>query len=260
MGFTCATLAAGGFIMPFPKILWDTMFRRGFPREKNVFPVGTRVYKGFQGSGKTLGMVDYAFRIRKKFPDAKIFSNIKLRGIDYTYLANSQDILHALHYNNGQAGVLILLDEAHLFFNKKNGISLDVLSAISQQRKNRRRIVFSSQIWEELDLSLRKQVKEIVACSSFLNFFIQKISDGETLEYDRLQGTWIARPKQILVFKKAKFLGDRFDTYQEIVTNTEYVANAAPVSSFSGIIAARTQVAGDGSGARSPAGLIHARR
>ena len=46
-------------------------FRRKYTRPKRgLFPVGSRVYKGFQGSGKTLSMVKYALDIHKKFPDA----------------------------------------------------------------------------------------------------------------------------------------------------------------------------------------------
>ena len=68
-------------------------------------------------------------------------------------------LVFALAERRGAKGVLILLDEAHLYFHKSKGMPLDVLTAISQQRKDRRKLVFSSQIWEELDISLRKQVK-----------------------------------------------------------------------------------------------------
>ena len=238
--------------MMIPQIFWDTFFQKKLKKEKNPFPFGSRVYKGFQGSGKTLGMVDYAFRLKKDFPNCKIFSNIALAGIDYQLIRNSRDVSLAVNYRNGNDGVLILLDEAHLFFNRKDGISLDVLSAISQQRKNRRRIVFSSQIWEELDLSLRKQVKEVVACSQFFGFFIQKISDGETLTYDKLQGTWVAKPLKLVIMRKARFLGERFETRQEIASNMEYTANVAPASSFVGMMSTPENEGASPRGGRRP--------
>lgn len=152
------------------KIDW-TSFRRHWTRPKpNSFPVGSRVYKGFQGSGKTLSMVKYAFDIQKRFPDCIIYSNIRINGLNnYHFIENDSDLVEGLQCRNGDRGVLVLLDEAHLYFNKKTGISLDVLTAISQQRKDRKRLVFSSQIWEELDISLRKQVKEIVSCRCFFH-------------------------------------------------------------------------------------------
>lgn len=208
------------------KIDWRT-FRRKYTRpKKGLFPVGSRVYKGFQGSGKTLSMVKYALDIHKKFPDAYIFSNIHINGIDdlhYCYIENDSVLKYALEVQRGERGVLVLLDEAHLYFNKKNGISLDVLTAISQQRKDRRRLVFSSQIWEELDISLRKQVKEIVSCRNIFGFIqINTISDGETLTYDKLNGEYVAKKLYTEIFKHNNALYNAYNTYQKIMTNEEY--------------------------------------
>lgn len=202
-------------------------FRRKYTRPKRgLFPVGSRVYKGFQGSGKTLSMVKYALDIHKKFPDAYIFSNIHIKGIDdehYCYIENDAILKYALEVQRGERGVLVLLDEAHLYFNKKSGISLDVLTCISQQRKDRRRLVFSSQIWEELDISLRKQVKEIVSCNClFGKFQINTISDGETLSYDKLRGEYTAKKIETEIFKHNNALYGSYDTLQKIITNEEY--------------------------------------
>lgn len=206
------------------KIYLDTFFKKWNRPEPNAFPVGSRVYKGFQGSGKTLSMVKYAFDIQKEFPECHIFSNIKITGLNnYHQIENDNDVKEGLEYSNGKNGVLVLLDEAHLYFNKKSGISLDVLTAISQQRKDRRRIVFSSQIWEELDISLRKQVKEIVACRCiFKKIQINQISDGETLTYDKIKGEYIAQKIRTEVFKHYNELYNAYNTLQKIITNENY--------------------------------------
>lgn len=206
------------------RIYWDTFVKKYVRPEPNQFPVGTRVYKGFQGSGKTLSMVKYAFDIAKKFPDCLIYSNVIIKGLNnYKLIESDDDLLEALSISRGKRGVLVLLDEAHLFFNKKTGISLDVLTAISQQRKDRRRLVFSSQIWEELDISLRKQVKEIVNCRClFGKFQINRISDGETLTYDKLECSYVANHICTEVFKHYKALYDSYDTFQKIISNRDY--------------------------------------
>ena len=189
------------------RIDWKTFKEKWHRPPLNQFPTGSRVYKGFQGSGKTLSMVKYAQDIVKKYPNCAVFSNIRLYGFEplhyhqeydnesenyyylrdmgnYMFIHDDQVLKHALQFRNGTDGCLILLDEAHLYFNKKTGISLDVLTAISQQRKDRKRLVFSSQIWEELDISLRKQVKEIVSCRTLFNRIqFNTIFDGETLHY-----------------------------------------------------------------------------
>lgn len=214
------------------RIYFDTFIKKYTRPKGNLFPVGSRVYKGFQGSGKTLSMVKYAQDVHKRFPDSLIFSNVHLKGIDrkhYRYIDNDSVLKYALEVQQGERGVLVLLDEAHLYFNKKNGISLDVLTAISQQRKDRRRLVFSSQIWEELDISLRKQVKEIVSCNCYFGKIqVNTISDGETLHYDKLEGNYVAKKIRTEIFKHNNELYNSYDTYQKIITNEEY--NRKPTS------------------------------
>lgn len=206
------------------KIYWNTFVKKYVRPPKNQFPTGTRVYKGFQGSGKTLSMVKYAFDVQKIYPNCIVVSNIKISGLNnYFYIENDEVLKQALAYSSGMRGMLILLDEAHLYFNKKTGISLDVLTAISQQRKDRKRLVFSSQIWEELDISLRKQVKEIVNCKCLLGKIqINSISDGETLTYNKLEGEYQAKHITTEIFKHYKSLYDCYDTRQKIISNQEY--------------------------------------
>lgn len=199
-------------------------FGKKYVRQKGLqFPTGTRVYTGFQGSGKTLSMVCYAFWIKQSFPKCKIFSNVKLVGIKYYPISDTQDLRTALSFKNGDKGVLILLDEAHLYFGRKDGIPLEVLTCISQQRKDKRRLVFSSQIWEELDISLRKQVKEIVSCRNIFGILqINRVSDGETLHYDKMESSYVADKKYTEIFKHNVEYYRRYDTFQKIITNNEY--------------------------------------
>lgn len=206
------------------RIYWNTFPKHWTKPKRGLFPTGSRVYKGYQGSGKSLSMVKYALDIQKAFPNSKIYSNMIIRGIpNFTYIENDDILKDALNCRNGDEGVLILLDEAHLYFGKKTGIPLDVLTAISQQRKDRKRLVFSSQIWEELDISLRKQVKEIVSCRCLFGFIqVNTISNGETLSYDKLSSEYVAKKIRTEIFKHNDILYNSYDTYQKIVTNADY--------------------------------------
>lgn len=212
------------------KVYWRTLKEKWLKPPKNQFPTGTRVYKGFQGSGKTLSMVFYAFQVQKKYPKCIVYSNIKITGLNnFRYFNDDDGLKEALETRNGGDGVLVLLDEAHLYFGKKSGIPLDVLTAISQQRKDRRRIVFSSQIWEELDISLRKQVKEIVSCRTFLHKFqINTISDGESLTYDKLASQYVAKTIRTEIFKHFSALYSCYDTNQKIISNSNYSRSFSP--------------------------------
>lgn len=206
---------------------WKSFRKKRTPEKGKQFPTGSAVYFGFQGQGKTLAMTAYAFRIKEEFPDCVIFSNYNLYGIDYNYCFSDEDVKNALSFQNGSKGVLVLLDEAHLYFGKKTGIGLETLTAISQQRKDKRRIVFTSQIWEELDISLRKQVKEIHHCHKFMNLIIQNVCDGETLSYDKMKSEYVAKHIRYEIFKMNDEYFNRYNTYQKIVTNDEMVAPLA---------------------------------
>lgn len=206
---------------------WKSFRKKRTPEKGKQFPTGSAVYFGFQGQGKTLAMTAYAFRIKEEFPDCVIFSNYNLYGIDYHYCFSDEDVKNALSFQNGSKGVLVLLDEAHLYFGKKTGIGLETLTAISQQRKDKRRIVFTSQIWEELDISLRKQVKEIHHCHKVMNLIIQNVCDGETLSYDKMKSEYVAKHIRYEIFKMNDEYFNRYNTYQKIVTNDEMVAPLA---------------------------------
>lgn len=206
------------------KIYWKS-FKQKYKRPpKNQFPVGSIVFKGFQGSGKTLSLVQYVIELQKQFPDCKIYSNVIIKGLNNFKLITSDDVLNeALTVKNGPQGVAVVLDEAHLYFGKKTGIPLDVLTAISQQRKDRRRMIFTSQIWEELDISLRKQVKDIVNCRNFFGMIqVNSIHDGETLTYDKMKSAYVANKKYTYIFKHNEKLYSRYDTYQKIISNDNY--------------------------------------
>lgn len=216
---------------------WKSFKQKGLKREKHQFPIGTRAYKGFQGRGKSLSIIHDALKIREAFPNCIIFSNIKIEGLkNYYYCKKDDDIYFGLNFDNGEDGVINIIDEAHLFFNKKTGISLDVLTQISQQRKQRRKIMISSQIWEDLDISLRKQVPEIVKCWNLGNIQINRISNGETLRYDKQKSEYVADLIGFSIYKRNKDLASRYDTYQRIETNATYERVFSPSFSVTPII------------------------
>lgn len=190
--------------------------------KKGLFPVGSRVYIGRQGKGKTLSMVKYIHDLKTAYPEMQIFSNVILYGLEYHHLHEPHDVELALAYQNADKGVLVVLDEAHLYFNSKQGIPVDVLTAISQQRKDRRRIVFSSQIWNELDISIRKQVQDVVICRNFGRFQFNKIMDGESIRLDKSDYSYEMDKRYSELYKHNDEYYSRYDTYQKIITNSDY--------------------------------------
>lgn len=210
-------------------------FKKKCTKDKTVkFPTGSRVYAAHQGGGKTLSMVHDALILKEKWPEMVIYSNIKIDSnvLKYNYFETPDGLNQAINKTNGDKGVLILIDEAHLFFFRKQGISFDTLMSISQQRKDRRAIFFSTQIWEEMDISLRKQVNEIVKCRHFGNIQINTIYDGHQLSYDKKESQYVAPKLYSSIFKHNDELYHLYNTYQKIITNKDYYRPLAPDNNF----------------------------
>lgn len=209
--------------------IYFTTFKEKWTRPpKHQFPTGTRAYKGHQGNGKSLSMVYDTLKIFWEWEKCQLWSNIKIKlnekdKLRYHYYNDMIGLLEGLNYQNGEDGVIVLIDEAHLFFGKKDGISLDVLTAISQQRKDRRKIILSSQIWEDLDVSLRKQVPEIVSCRClFGKIQINTVFKGHTLRWSKEESSYIADKDYTYIYKHFDKLYNRYDTYQKIINNQDY--------------------------------------
>lgn len=206
------------------KIDWQSFKKKWTKPPTNEFPTGTIAFKGHQGMGKTLSIVKYVFDLQKKFPDCLIYSNVVINGLkNFHYYKSTAELNHALMVANGDKGVVVIIDEAHLYLGKKTGITFDALTAISQQRKDHRRIILSSQIWEDLDISLRKQVPDIVSCSTlFRRIQINRVYNGHTLAWSKLTSSYVADKKYTYIFKHFDILYNSYDTYQKIITNDEY--------------------------------------
>lgn len=194
--------------------------------DKGCFPYGSRVYKAFIGGGKTLSMTHDIFKLKEKYPKMITFANYNIYGLKDFYLINSPQMMdYALSFNNGEYGVIVAIDEAHLFWLKKDGIPVEVLSAISYQRKDRKKILMTTQVWDELPVSTRKQVMEVVNCIRVFNMQINVIYNGSKLRYDKKESAYIAPKLYTSIFKHNDELYKSFNTTQKAIKNDELVAN-----------------------------------
>lgn len=194
--------------------------------DKGCFPYGSRVYKAFIGGGKTLSMTHDIFKLKEKYPKMITFANYNIYGLKDFYLINSPQMMdYALSFNNGENGVIVAIDEAHLFWLKKDGIPVEVLSAISYQRKDRKKILMTTQVWDELPVSTRKQVMEVVNCIRVFNMQINVIYNGSKLRYDKKESAYIAPKLYTSIFKHNDDLYKSFNTTQKAIKNEQLVAN-----------------------------------
>lgn len=168
---------------------------------------GTCIFCGAQGEGKTLSAVQYVLKLRQRFPRAILVSNVSikdcpfntemyinkhgdhaLRRIGTDEIMNTDKILlHSLRddfepvnieytgldmlkwINNKEYGVIYLIDEIHLELNslESKNVDIEIMVEISQQRKQRKHIVGTSQIFMRMAKPLREQIHDIIICHNF---------------------------------------------------------------------------------------------
>lgn len=106
----------------------------------------------------------------KKYKDLKIV--VSYDGIDCIK-----------NLSNGLEGVFYLIDEIHLEFNslESKNIPIEVMVEVSQQRKQRKHIVGTSQVYMRLAKPLREQIDTVVICKNYLSCIqYNKVINGKT--------------------------------------------------------------------------------
>jgi ATP-dependent Clp protease ATP-binding subunit ClpX len=178
---------------------------------------GFTVYCGRQGSGKTTSMVDYLNRMKKRYPEVIIVTNFK-----YKY-ANKimKDWRDFFEIRNGEKGVIFAIDEIHseLSTKKNNDFPESLLSEISQQRKQRVKIVATAQVYSRVAKQIREQAFTVIQCTTFANrwtFTKEYDALDYELEYNAVAVKKRVRPTGKHSFVQSDFLRSCFDTYEKI--------------------------------------------
>lgn len=118
---------------------------------------------------------------------------------------------------NGEEGVLYLIDEIHLEFNslESKNIPIEVMVEVSQQRKQRKHIVGTSQVYMRLAKPLREQIKNVVICRNFFKFFQwNKLIDGETSHEEN--GKLVFDTQKYVFWFHSTNLYKSYDTYKKM--------------------------------------------
>lgn len=226
------------------------------------YPDGLVVFTGPQGTGKTLSAVNYVENLMKMYPKAKLVTNLILNNypivtfkefynsyiqnlteeykknhtkkeilkIAYNFYLNDNRVFEFSNsddlsrYSNDEFGVIYLIDEIQLYFNSldSKNINPDVMVQISQQRKQRKHIVATSQVFGRMAKPLREQFSSVIVCKNFLGFIQfnrlidrDSISDTADTTSTTIEGQV---KKRFLWFHSPKMYG-KYDTYYVIKQN-----------------------------------------
>ena len=195
-------------------------------RDKEFFrETGTQIYVGKQGSGKTASAVYHALKLKKKYPKMIIVTNIQLFvNFEYVTFSSAQELANKLtSVNNGKHGVLFLIDEIHTYFNALDSMNIPpyVFTEISQQRKQRKAIVGTSQLFLRVAKPLREQVDTVIYCKTKFGVLTKQIAlDGASIEQDR-DGKIFGDVKARGLFIQSAEFRAMYDTYQKVVSSEQ---------------------------------------
>lgn len=178
---------------------------------------GLTLYCGRQGGGKTMAMTEYLERMRKKYPEAIICTNFgyKHQNIEMT------DWKQLFEVRNGLKGVIFAIDEIQNEFNSSawQKFPEGLLAEITQQRKQRIKIVGTSQVYTRVVKQLREQTFEVVECRTILSrWTFTRAFDAEDYNVvcDRPDAKQKIRRLWRKNFVQTKKLRNLYDSYAKI--------------------------------------------
>ena len=145
-------------------------------------PYGLTCFVGRQGGGKTISMVEYLDRMKEMYPDCIVITNFNYIKQDMPFTSWRQ----FTEVRNGLKGVVFAIDELQNEYNSNNWKDFpeDLLSVVTMQRKQRIKIVATSQVFTRVVKQLREQCYEVVECKTFLGRWTrQKCYDADDYNY-----------------------------------------------------------------------------
>lgn len=206
--------------LDFGSVVDSINYKRKFARDNPDYfkPEGLTIFCGSQGSGKTYSAVKYVLDLINKYPKSKLVTNVDILGLPEDYEVIEYDGLDTLKdINNGQFGVIYFIDEIHLEFNslESKNIDIDIMVEVSQQRKQRKHIVGTSQVYMRLAKPFREQINTVVICENWLHLIQHNIVlDGDTIEEKDGKITGIGKKRWWLCHSPAIY--QRYDTYAKM--------------------------------------------
>lgn len=211
-----------------PRALWETYkYKKKFRLEHPDYfePDGIMVFCGPQGSGKTLSAVSYVKKVLSRFPKCILCTNIEIHGLpDYVQVVRYQGPESFSCVNNGEKGVIFLVDEIHLEFNslESKNIDVSVMTEIAQQRKQRKHIVGTSQVYGRVAKPFREQYRWVVSCTKILGCiqYNQLIDGNRTVE--RSDGTLETQNVRRFIWFHTPALYGSYDTYAKVLRTHDY--------------------------------------
>lgn len=220
--------SADMFIIKFFKFFYwkikDYFYYRKHGKPFNEY--GVTLYSGKQGAGKTMALVEYLERMRAIYPKALILTNFGYVHQDDEF----KDWKDFFTIRNGEDGVIFAIDEIQNEFSSTNWKNFppNLLSEITQQRKQKIKVVSTSQVFTRVVKPLREQTFEVVECYTFMGrWTFTKAFDAQ--EYEAVVDNPMIKNKLRRLWRRNFVQDDKirnlYDSYAKIekMAQTEYL-------------------------------------
>lgn len=184
-----------------------------FERDPDHFDTfGVHVFAGEQGSGKTIAAMHFIKMIKERNPLCKIASNIDIDFQDDVIL----DWTKILELNNNEFGQVIMIDELQNWFSslESKNFPPEMLTEITQQRKQRKIIVGTSQVFTRLAKPIREQITllyrpiTLFGCLTFVRVYKLRLTEDGTVDQMIL--------RKVYFFVHDRELRSCYDTYEKV--------------------------------------------
>ncbi len=184
-----------------------------FARDPDAFTdYGVHLVCGEQGSGKTMTVVYLLQEYQKRFPKMNVKTN-------FNYLKQDDEITHwrdIVFSNNGIYGEIDVLDEIQTWFSSMQSLNfpVEMLQEISQQRKQRKAIYGTAQVFTKIGKSIREQTTflylpiTIAGCLTICRKYALRLDSEGQIKEKHLRRTFF--------FVHTEELRNSYDTYKRI--------------------------------------------
>lgn len=198
-------------------LFWD--FPKNWALQKMTFnpnhfqEFGVHLVAGEQGSGKTIFVTWFLMEMKKMYPNLKIRTNYNFAHEDAPIEKWEDLVLH----NNGEDGQIDVLDEIQNWFSSlaSKDFPVEMLNETTQQRKQRKMILGTSQVFSRTAKPIREQARYVY--EPFTLFGVLTIVRKYRPQLDESASIKKMRLVKIYFIPQTPELRNSYDTYKKIV-------------------------------------------
>lgn len=201
----------------FLRLFWDLpkrFVKDRMLKDPDIFSeYGVHIIAGRQGCGKTLTMTYLLNEFKKKYPKMVIKTNYCYKYEDCS-ITHWRDIVDS---TNGVYGEIDALDELQNWFSTSQSKDFppEMLQEVTQQRKQRKMILGTSQVFNRLSKQLREQTYLLYEPYTFLGCFTIVLKYEPVIKADT-SVTTEKKYRGCFCFVHTEELRDSYDTYKKI--------------------------------------------